>query len=53
LLDTLSWECYDGYALSCDLLYWVSPIGSDYEWYGGTCGEWFADLSFAGRCSEL
>lgn len=53
LLNTLSWECYDGNALSCDVLYWVSPVDSDYEWYGGTCGEWFADLSFAGRCSEL
>ena len=27
LLDSLSWECYDGYALSCDVLYWVSPVG--------------------------
>jgi hypothetical protein len=53
LLDTLSWACFDGYGLSCDVLYWVSPIGSDYQLYGGTCGGWFADFSFAGRCSEL
>lgn len=53
LLDTLSWACYDGYGISCDALYWVSPIDSDYEWFGGTCGGWFADFSYAGRCSEL
>lgn len=53
LLDTLSWACYDGYGLSCDALYWVSPIDSDYEWFGGTCGGWFADFSYAGRCGEL
>ncbi len=38
VLVTLAQECQDGYALSCDVLYAVSPLGSDYEWYGGTCG---------------
>lgn len=52
VLDTLSQECYGGFWLSCDVLYEVSPIGSAYEWYGGTCGGFFADLTFAGVCSE-
>jgi hypothetical protein len=53
VLETLAQECYDGYGISCDALYAVSPIGSDYEWYGGTCGEYFADLTYAGTCSTL
>jgi hypothetical protein len=53
VLETLSQECYEGYGLSCDALYAVSAINSDYEWYGGTCGGYFADLSYAGSCSEL
>jgi hypothetical protein len=53
VLETLAQECYDGYGLSCDALYAMSPAGSDYEWYGGTCGEYFADLTHAGTCSTL
>jgi hypothetical protein len=52
VLETLAQECYEGYWLSCDALYEVSPIGSDYEWYGGTCGGYFADLTYAGACSS-
>ena len=53
VLETLTQECYEGYGLSCDALYFVSPLGSEYEWYGGTCGGYFADLAYAGTCSEL
>jgi len=53
LLDTLSWACYSGYGLSCDALYWMSPVDSDYTLFGGTCGGRLADFSSAGRCSEL
>lgn len=53
VLETLAQECYDGYVGSCDALFAVSPIGSDYEWYGGTCGGYYADLSYAGTCSDL
>jgi hypothetical protein len=53
VLETLSQDCFEGYGFSCDALYAVSPVGSAYEWYGGTCGEYFADLGYAGTCSEL
>ena len=51
LLYLLVDECYYGDPYSCDALYWISPLGSDYEAYGATCGglvEWQY-----GRCSEL
>jgi len=53
VLETLAQQCYESDPLSCDVLYVVSPVGSDYEWYGGTCGGYFADLTYAGTCSEL
>ena len=52
VLDILDADCLAGDPLSCDLLYWASPPGSDYEWDGGTCGRYFEDLSYAGFCSE-
>ncbi|HEX2074271.1 MAG TPA: hypothetical protein VHF92_10835 [Geodermatophilus sp.] len=52
LLDLLAEECYYGDAISCDALYWISPVGSAYEAYGATCGGRFGG-EFAGRCSEL
>jgi hypothetical protein len=51
LLDTLARECKDGYGLSCDMLFLVSPEDSDYEMYGATCGGRF-DESVAGSCEE-
>jgi hypothetical protein len=51
LLDVLVDDCYYGDPYACDVLYWISPIGSDYEAYGATCGGRFDWL--AGRCSEL
>ena len=31
-------ECYVGIMAACDDLYWDTPAGSYYEWYGSTCG---------------
>lgn len=36
--DRLANECFDGTMESCDELYFGSPIDSDYERYGDTCG---------------
>lgn len=38
-LDTLWDACGAGDMGSCDLLYDSSEPGSDYEWFGGTCGN--------------
>lgn len=51
ILEGLAQECYQGYGLSCDVLFAVSPAGSDYEMYGATCGDRFSP-DVAGRCSE-
>ena len=51
LLFVLADDCSYGDAYSCDALYLISPMGSDYEAFGATCGglvEWQY-----GRCSEL
>ena len=37
-LDALADECFDGRLRSCDDLFSDSPVGSDYEVYGVTCG---------------
>lgn len=42
-LDLLSQECTEGDILSCDALYWLSPVGSDHE----AQGEPYAALLFA------
>jgi hypothetical protein len=52
ILDTLANECYNGDGLSCDILYEVSPVGSDYEAFGATCGARFS-TQYADRCNEL
>jgi hypothetical protein len=52
LLDLLVDNCYYGYAVDCDVLYYITPPGSDYEAYGATCGNRFG-WEYAGRCSEL
>jgi hypothetical protein len=36
-MDRLAEECHGGDMQSCDDLFRESPIGSDYETYGGTC----------------
>jgi hypothetical protein len=52
LLDVLVDECYYGIGLSCDILYWATPVGSDYEDYGATCGGRFG-WEYAGACGQL
>jgi hypothetical protein len=37
--------------VGCDLLYFYSPIGSDDEEFGATCG-WRTDGLSAGNCTE-
>jgi hypothetical protein len=52
LLDQLLGDCYYGNPYGCDALYWISPVGSDYEAYGATCGD-RSGSEYIGRCSEL
>ncbi|MFD2094300.1 hypothetical protein [Blastococcus deserti] len=52
LLDVLVDECYYGVGLSCDILYWATPVGSAYEEYGATCGGRFG-WEYAGACGQL
>ncbi|WP_152188715.1 hypothetical protein [Georgenia satyanarayanai] len=40
-LDRLWDACAAGDALACDDLYLESPVGSEYEEYGDTCGDRF------------
>ena len=50
ILDTLWDWCEDGAMWACDELFLVSIAGSDYEWFGETCGDrvdtddWCTDL---------
>ena len=37
-LDGLATACFEGDLLACDHLYLQSPVDSDYEEYGDTCG---------------
>jgi hypothetical protein len=45
LLDTLVYECYDGSAVSCDVLFLASPEGTAEEEYGNSCGGRVSDNS--------
>jgi hypothetical protein len=45
--DALWDECEGGDMAACDELYQTSPIGSDYELFGGTCGGEFEELADA------
>lgn len=38
-LDELWDACTDGDGAACDDLYFGSPVGSEYEWFGWTCGD--------------
>lgn len=37
-LNALAQECFDGTMSACDDLWSMSPVDSDYESYGDTCG---------------
>jgi hypothetical protein len=38
-LDSLWMHCVEGSAPHCNLLWWWSPSGSDYEWFAEVCAE--------------
>lgn len=53
-LDELYTGCRDGEFASCDQLWMVSPVGSEYELYGATCGGRVeASQTRAGDCGSL
>jgi hypothetical protein len=37
-LDVLWDGCAVGDTVACDDLYFLSPVDSEYEWFGATCG---------------
>ena len=37
-LDALAQSCFEGDLVACDHLFLQSPVDSDYEAYGDTCG---------------
>lgn len=43
-LDRLWRSCERGVFEDCDTLYYESPVGSEYEWYGATCGGFIFDI---------
>jgi len=49
--DALAAACFGGVLSSCDDLYWRSPVDSDYETYGSTCGGRLTE-GVAGLCTE-
>lgn len=50
-LDQLAADCYSGDMQACDDLYWDSPIDSEYEAYGNTCGGRVPDGTLS--CTDL
>jgi hypothetical protein len=38
-LDLIWDDCETGVLSACDDLYWMAPVGSDYESFGSTCGN--------------
>lgn len=50
LVEELEAACDGGDPYACNDLYQVSPVGSDLEDFGATCGYRLADWSYAGEC---
>lgn len=48
--DELWLDCEAGDYGACDSLYLFTPIGSQYEDFGATCGQREVDWAFAGDC---
>lgn len=44
-------ECGSSYGAACDAVFWLSPFGSQEEYFGATCGGLLADESMAGECA--
>jgi len=50
--DDLAQSCYEGDMRSCDQLFNETPVGSDYEAYGDTCGgRW--PISARPNCTQV
>ncbi len=49
-LDALYDDCQGGDLVACDDLYYASPIDSDYEFFGATCGGRSDEIS--GFCAD-
>jgi hypothetical protein len=50
--DDLAQSCYEGDMRSCDQLFNETPVGSDYEAYGDTCGgRW--PISARPSCTQV
>ena len=49
-LDALAQDCFDGDFSACDQLFFESPVDSDYEAYGDSCG---GRNEPAGRCVNI
>lgn len=52
-LDALWDECADGSPVSCDSLYISSAVGSEYERFGGTCGDRLDEIEPFQSCAEF
>ena len=52
VLDRYANECFDGDFSSCDDLFRESFLGSEYEKYGGTCGDRTKKVQ-GGACTAL
>ncbi|MGH9209966.1 MAG: hypothetical protein ACRD2C_04720 [Acidimicrobiales bacterium] len=50
--DDLAQDCYQGDMQACDDLYLGTPVGSEYEAYGDTCGARISD-SHGYYCTDL
>lgn len=46
-------ECFDGDLGACDDLFLDTPVGSDFETYGTTCGGRTGDDELSGNCEDL
>lgn len=53
--DALLDSCMSGQMFACNDLYWISPLGSEYESMAATCGsrvDW-GHAGFGGFCDEI
>jgi hypothetical protein len=51
-LDALWDACEAGDGEACDDLFWQSPVDSEYEAFGNTCGELFSEEDAPFSCAE-
>jgi hypothetical protein len=51
-LDALWDRCEDGSGSACDDLFWQSPIDSEYETFGNTCGRRFDEDDVPFSCAD-